>query len=531
MSETLYNGIVLPAPWPPQRQMKDMQTLEPMAVPYLKNPPAVIPIDVGRQLFVDDFLIESTTLQRKFHKAEYYRDNPVLRPDKRWEKAGRPASAIAFSDGVFYDPQDKLFKAWYMHALQGGVCYATSKDGIHWDKPALDVRPGTNIVILSGQRDSSTVWLDLETKNPQQRFKLFQFHRDVWQSTVHTSPDGIHWSADVWTGPAWDRSTIFFNPFRKVWVYSIRDYMFLPPWDYSCVPPKPIGRSRKYWECKDFVAGAQWTGGKFGTDWKPGEPVTWCAADRLDSPGATEKDVKSELYNLDAVGYESLMLGLFSIWHSNAGKNRPKINDIMLGFSRDGFHWDRPFREAVMPLSDDPKAWNWANSQSVGGGCLIVGDRLYFYASGRNSTEDTTGLAFMRRDGFSSMEAGENEGVLTTRPVVFKGRYLFVNVDSDNGSLTAEVLDKDGNVIAPYTKENAVPVAADKTLQAVTWKGADDLSPVSGKPVRVRFHLKNSALYAFWVSPEESGSSHGYVAAGGPGFTGPTDTVVADGYK
>jgi hypothetical protein len=25
-------------------------------VPYLENPPAVIPIDVGRQLFVDDFL-------------------------------------------------------------------------------------------------------------------------------------------------------------------------------------------------------------------------------------------------------------------------------------------------------------------------------------------------------------------------------------------------------------------------------------------------------------------------------------------
>jgi hypothetical protein len=33
------------------------------------------------------------------------------------------------------------------------------------------------------------------------------------------------------------------------------------------------------------------------------------------------------------------------------------------------------------------------------------------------------------------------------------------------------------------------------------------------------------SLYAFWVSPESTGASHGYVAAGGPGFTGPTDTV------
>jgi hypothetical protein len=43
-----------------------------------------------------------------------------------------------------------------------------------------------------------------------------------------------------------------------------------------------------------------------------------------------------------------------------------------------------------------------------------------------------------------------------------------------------------------------------------------------------RFHLSNGELYAFWVSPEESGANHGYVAAGGPGLTGPKDTV---GYR
>ena len=43
--------------------------------------------------------------------------------------------------------------------------------------------------------------------------------------------------------------------------------------------------------------------------------------------------------------------------------------------------------------------------------------------------------------------------------------------------------------------------------------------------VKFRFHVKGGELYAFWVSPEKSGASHGYVAAGGPGSTGPTDTV------
>jgi hypothetical protein len=65
----------------------------------------------------------------------------------------------------------------------------------------------------------------------------------------------------------------------------------------------------------------------------------------------------------------------------------------------------------------------------------------------------------------------------------------------------------------------------DRTLQAVHWQGATDLSAVMGKPVKLRFHLKNGRLYSFWISPEESGASHGYVTAGGPGFDGPTDTV------
>jgi hypothetical protein len=43
--------------------------------------------------------------------------------------------------------------------------------------------------------------------------------------------------------------------------------------------------------------------------------------------------------------------------------------------------------------------------------------------------------------------------------------------------------------------------------------------------VRFRFHLRQGSLYAFWVSPERNGASHGYVAGGGPGFSGPTDTV------
>src|SRR4051794_34462166 len=67
----LPNGIRLPNQWPPANVVL---SAEPQPEPfYLAKPPAVIPIDVGRQLFVDDFLIDQTDLRRTFHPAEYYR--------------------------------------------------------------------------------------------------------------------------------------------------------------------------------------------------------------------------------------------------------------------------------------------------------------------------------------------------------------------------------------------------------------------------------------------------------------------------
>ena len=68
-----------------------------------------------------------------------------------------------------------------------------------------------------------------------------------------------------------------------------------------------------------------------------------------------------------------------------------------------------------------------------------------------------------------------------------------------------------------------MPVTADRTLHIVRWQGVTDLSSLANQPVRFRFRLKNGRLYAFWVSPEPSGASRGYVAAGGPGFSSNRD--------
>jgi hypothetical protein len=223
------------------------------------------------------------------------------------------------------------------------------------------------------------------------------------------------------------------------------------------------------------------------------------------------------------------MVGFFTVWRGQPA-DRHKPNNIVLGYSRDGWHWSRPDRRAFCPVSDQQGDWNANNVQSGGGGFLVVGDELYFYVSGRSGVPDTnkagtltTGLATLRRDGFASMDADEAGGTLTTRPVRFTGKHLFVNVDDPNGELRVEILSQAGEVVPRFTMKDCAPVTADKTLHLIRWTDVEDLSALANQPVRFRFHLKNGRLFAFWVSPEKTGASHGYVAAGGPGFSSNRD--------
>jgi hypothetical protein len=525
---TLHNGITLGRPWPPDWRFPSEH---PALPPYLASPPRVIPIDVGRQLFVDDFLIEETTLVRQFHAPIYHTANPIVRPDMPWEQRDEVAdrtgtlpnpAAMVFSDGVFYDPRDRLFKMWYMGGYAMATCLATSDDGVRWRKPAFDVVPGTNIVDAR-TRDSSTVWLDLGAADPGMRFKM-----TVWsdkQLVLLSSADGIHWRRLGRTGTIGDRSTFFYNPFRDVWVFSIR----------ADENPGGTGRYRRYWETSDFLA---------ARDWQSAGAVAWIKADSRDF-AAKGISTAPELYNLDCVAYESVLVGLFAIWRGEPG-DREKINEVTVGFSRDGFHWYRPDRRAFLPVANAPGAWNWANVQSAGGCCVIAGDQLYFYMSGRQGRPGSnapgvcaTGVAMLRRDGFASMDWAtgtitafrrssepDGSGVLTTRVVTFTGGHLFVNADLRDGELRVEVLDANGRTVEPFTRERCERLTGDSTRHPVRWT-LGSLRDLAGRPLRFRFTLARGRLYSFWVSGWPTGESGGYVAAGGPGFHAITDRPPA----
>ena len=532
----LPNGIRLPAVWPPTD--RDPISTEPMPVPYLTSPPAVIPIDVGRQLFVDDFLIEHSDLVRTFHRAEKYLGNPVFKPETA-EELKRGATVYLGQGGVFFDPQSNEFKMFYTAGWRGPLALATSKDLVRWNRPVM--RAGSeNVLLAAGLKwagpaisragSDNCVWFDAPATNPAERIKLLTCWMHVpvaerpkgFNHSIQTSADGLGWSEGVPTSgpPGDDYCSFFYNPFRQVWVFSIKQH-------------GPRGRARYYAENPNFFSGADWS-----------RAVYWTNTDRLDAPepagrypGAGDTP---QLYSLGAVAYESLMLGMHYIHRGPTNEictqeKMPKLTDLELGFSRDGFHWDRPDRGGFITGTRRDGDWDRGYLHGTTGICLVLGDKLVFPYTAYSGiapngsrgmyTGGSIGLAMLRRDGFASMDAGENTGTLTTRPVKFSGNRLFVNVAAPKGELRAEVLDEAGQVLAPFAAARCVPVTADSTLHEVTWGAGTDLAALRGKPVRFRFQLKNGSLYSFWVSPDASGASHGYVGAGGPGYPGVIDTV------
>lgn len=524
-SRILYNGIELPATWPPQGG--DVLSTEPMKVPYLADPPKVIPIDVGRQLFVDDFLVEHTDLRRKFHAAEKYAGNPVLTASTKAElrihedASSRNASGgtvALLHGGAFYDPADGFMKLWFSGGTSLGFETARSRDGFSWERASAPITKPPTVAPVN-----DCFWLDLEARTPAERLKLLavarakpsekHLHKVELNPLYHafySSADGAKWSDAIPAGNSSDYSSFFYNPFRQRWVYSIKQSL-----------PFPRGRLRRYAESVEFGEADVFD-----------RSVFWVGADKLDKPDPKVGDAP-QLYSLGAVGYESLMLGMFFVHvgpHNTVCQKlkTPKHIDLEAGFSRDGFHWDRPNRDPFIASTRIHGAWDKGYVHSPAGILFVFGDRLIFPYSGCSGvTPDgrkgmyagqSIGLATLRRDGFASMEAGEQTGTLTTRAVRFRGEHLFVNFAAPHGELQVEALDETGRVVAV-----SEPMRGDRTKSAVRWQGGASLADQRDRSTRFRFRLRNGGLYAFWVTQDAGGASFGYLGGGSPEANGVRD--------
>jgi hypothetical protein len=204
----------------------------------------------------------------------------------------------------------------------------------------------------------------------------------------------------------------------------------------------------------------------------------------------------------------------------------PKVTEIHLGYSRDGFHYSRQDdRTAFIGPSENENRWDMGYVHISASICTIAEDRLTFYYTAlkgdKNSVDPqyeelngmyangAIGTATLRRDGFADMRGS---GELITKKLEFDGEYLFVNAKAEK--LLAEILDENGKVISGFEAENCVAFTGDSCKAMISWKEKESLAELKGRIIKIRFIQEKGELYSFWISKKLTGESGGYLAAG-----------------
>ncbi len=500
-------------------------------------------IDTTRQLFVDDFLLAHRRgVKRQFHSPEDHPANPLM---------------LKCSPGYVGPDEEGGYRVYYG---AGGTRVAFSKDGLNWDKPDLDVcdrpadapagEPNNNLIAVPGifgllyepdDPDESQRWKAISGPQTQVTWPYAVApvrQRPAWRGgpktppppeppaplrahlyDLYVSPDGIRWTR--------------------------RSATSLPKGPASFEPPytRPTGISDMLqirWDprLKKYIANTKHT---FGPDlrlspvFQVGRVVTVCESDDLvhwSSPRVyaypDSEDAKMPgmygIYEADGFPYESMWLNHFSMsWYHPASEEesrrrnlmptRPYIkrNRIRLAGSRDGRHWyylgdRRPFIDLGPEDSWKPHYIRMVNLHTVSGP-VLRDDELWFYYYGKNIDQDKTlwvssmGVAILRRDGFASLNAGDEPGVVITRPLVFEGEgKLFVNADvAANGHVRASVVAEDGRAIDGFGEDDCQAVRADSTRSRIGWSRNETMAGLKERYVRLSLHLKNARLYSFWI--------------------------------
>jgi hypothetical protein len=103
----------------------------------------------------------------------------------------------------------------------------------------------------------------------------------------------------------------------------------------------------------------------------------------------------------------------------------------------------------------------------------------------------------LRLDGFASIHAPIAGGELVTPPLIFKGSQLSMNFASSAfGSLRVEIQDAEGKPLPGFTLDDSIELYGDTVARNALWKNNPDLDALSGKPVRLRFVMRDADLYS-----------------------------------
>jgi len=478
--------------------------------------PVQSPFDVQdrSQLFVDQVLVrEARKIAFTLHPARKHPANPVVRADKPWE-----GWRLEIYGNVIHDTDEALFKMWYIGEdpkllPHYAAYYATSKDGVHWDKPlvgTVKLKGFDKHNVVAEQVVMPCVFKDRTDPDPARRYKMIAWlqKKDRGYHTM-ISPDGLNWTrysaqpicrgADVITGYHDESRGLYvaFPKIEQVWRgHHRRIFWIITSTDFQ-----------KWTEPKLILTPDLRDDASSLARIEEVRPIL----DVPDNAGL----IRTEFYGLGAYPAESCTLAfvwVFTVNNNARYGNQEGPGELQLAVSRDLEHWERPFRVPCVPRG---KLGEWdcgffcTQSQA-----LRVGDEVWLYYTGSNYTHGTPclyreegtgrgtkfigaiGLAIWTLDRFVSADAPSEGGELTTVPLVFSGSRLEVNARTQpGGQIVVCLCDAAGRPLQEY--ERSDPVQGDNLRHVVTWNGSGNVGSLAGKPVTVRFEMKGAELFAF----------------------------------
>ena len=470
----------------------------------------VIELGSQTQLFVDDLLIDRMDgLVKALGRPAKLAENPLLKPDRPWE-----GYLILQPGSVIYDEEEQIFKMWYNTIattakpdVEQFLCYATSRDGIKWERPNLDLvafkGSKANNILFKYSKWTHSVIKDVHDPDAARRYKMAYWTTEqpgacgIW---VTFSPDGIHWN-DHPENPVVPCSATG-DTFSVMQHAETKQYVL-----YHKSKIRPIRKVARM-VSDDFV------------HWRDSRLVL--EPDEYDQPD-------TEFYGLSAFSYGGQYLGLLWVFHTYT-----QFIDVQLTSSRDGLTWDRSLhRRLLLPLGFMRNGYSGSSFDSnmiyPATAPAIKEDELWLYYSGfanlhNEPSEEHTGqigAAKLRLDGFVSLEA-TSEGSVVTPPVRFEGstltvnaatrsftsetvgwkpvwKELFTGVADGQGFVRVEIQDESGNPISGYAADDCELIRGDGVDLEVAWNGRNELGALAGRAVRLKFVLGNAGLYSFRV--------------------------------
>jgi hypothetical protein len=476
---------------------------------------AVEPIDIGsrRELFVDRELVERVQGHATFRLHAPTPREVAIQYDQPWE-GNASGYATVFQDGYIYrmiyrGHRYLIDKKPLRQAQSEVVCYAESQDGIRWVKPKL------GLFEWNGSKDNNIIWRGgPETHNfapfkdsnpacrPGQRYKAIGGTVTSNGLLTFKSADGVHWSrmsdGPVVTKGAFDsHNTCFWDAQHGRYVMYVRYFS-----EGQFQGLRSIGVSYS----SDFVTWSEPVGLVY-PDSPPQQMYTNQIAPYIRAPhilmGFPPRYIARPLNEhgkrLDPVPLRDQLTKV----------NRRVGTDLTDGIfmsSRNGQSFQRWDEAFLRPGPQTAGHWIYGDNYQTYGlwetkSATPEGPNeisMHFSEHAWLDEDHQARRYTIRLDGFVSLHAPWAAGELTTKPLTFAGRQLSINyATSAAGSVHVEIQDATGKPLPGYSLDDSLEHYGDTVHQRVAWKAGTDVSAAAGKPIRLRFVLKDADRYSF----------------------------------